>query len=93
MPPCAGLPVVVEVALGAELGPGHPAGLHLGGGVEVVPGAADPVLPPHRAGGGGVEVVSLAADGVPAGPGAAVRVEVALGAELGPGHPAGLHDA
>ena len=55
----------MEVALGA-VGPGDPAGLHAGGGVEVVPLAVDPLAPALRDARGRVEVVLHAAEAAPA---------------------------
>ena len=64
MPAGTGLAVSVEVALGAELGPDHPAGLHDAGAVEVVPRSVNLLLPLHRLSVGAV-VVSLASNRPP----------------------------
>ena len=83
----------VEVALGAVGAPGHPAGLHLGRPVEVVPVAADLLAPSDGLAVGRAEVVPLPGELLPAGERPTVPVEVALQAVRVPGDPAPLHDA
>ena len=86
-----GAAVPVEEALGAVL-PGHPSLHHLRVRVEVVPGAVQLLAPAQAHGRGRVEVVLHPVEAAPAGEGAAVPVEEALGAVL-PGHPPCLHAA